>query len=998
MKRFVCLILCLAVCLCSAAGAVNLWDTEPASEEEIRSGAQEAVQQGAEAAGDIVNPDSAHQFTDTDATAFSYTPLDVVLVMDTSGSMGAETRSGQQVLSLAQQAGAMFIETLFGLSASSRIGLIHYASDVTPLTGGLLGLTDENYLKQLVYSPSASGSTNTGGAMEKAGQMSASNTRADARKVFVILTDGQPNTGPDTVTTGRNLRREMPAALIYTVGLVGALGESEKETCRRVLNDGYETRYFEVDNRAGTANNICSMGSYTSITGEDVSSALSAVFAGICAAALAGDENSGNYMIWVDEYYDIRVTDRKGSGYLSSDPNDYSEEAPFGRLSIVGENKGQKNVTLMDKDDGYTVTLRGVTTARGSYSINGMSGVKMIPTVLASADNQVTHPAQVLRFDLDGLRCTKTDLSWDPLDHTATDPFTGKPTRGSETAASGRLVKKQNLLGWTDKKAESAAALKKGDYVQVLASTDGGAWMLAAATDKDGLLCRGWLPADALAVDGYVPALIRDAETAYTAAADTEAKNAPSDTASAARTLRAGETVTAIHAERDLNGREWAYVKLPGKKPQAAWVPADSLAGWQPVSPEGFRIGYALPTLVWQKTVGTGGFTEFMWAASREDAGGVALSGRTSAKGKDLKAAYGKRDAFAMLLKPDGTIEKSAVWGGSGDYDSFHCILPDPSGGYFVSGVTRSNDKAFANIWDTSTYSGSTSAKLGHTNALIGRLDGNLDIDWMKSFGTGGKSYGFDMVVETADGQIAGCGWLNDGRGFALNSYGGQDFLVMKLTKDGRLAGYSHFGGGSQDVPDSAVPTKDGGLIMVGNVGGNGNATGLIYLIDANLQETGRMTYGGKQDDIFDNIRDQGDGTYMVTGFTSSYSGSADYWAMEIDSSGRMIWSKTYGGSGRDEVCGTTLLPDGQTLLVGYTTSSDGTVQGGTGTGKDAWAVCIDQTGRVLWQYTSALPGDDYFNSAAMDPDDYCVVLAGCRNYKKGGPSAQGYVVKLQIP
>ena len=742
-------------------------------------------------------------------------------------------------------------------------------------------------------------------------------------------------------------------------------------------------------------------GTYTYVAAKDVAKELAQIFESICLTAMSDDEDGSIYTIWADEHMDVRVTEKDGDSYLSSSPMDFRGEAEFGHLSIVGEGKNQKTVTLTGGD--YTVTLRGVSTGRGSYGITRLKGYGMKPVTLASAASFQTHPANVLRFDIHGDSCDMTDLSWEPLDHTETDPFTGKPTRGSETAASGRLNDKEKLRAWASGKAVELLSLNRGSYVQVLASDSGASWYLAAATDKDGKLCRGWLPAKAVSVDGYVPVLVRDPEKQYTVSQAAEVMNAPLSVASVGRKVKAGETMTAVHAERDYEGSEWVYVLLTGKKEQAGWIRCDCLEGWQSVSPEGFRIGYAMPTLIWQKTVGGNGFTEFMWAASQLDGTGTVLSGRTSTTSKPVTAKYKNRDAMALLLTPDGEIERSTVVGGTGDMDSFHCIVP-VSDGFLVSGVTRSNDKDFAGIWDTATYSGQTKSKTKLANALIGKLNPDLSISWMKSFGSGDKSFGFDMVVETADGNIAGSGWLYENSKFKLRGIGRQDFLAVKLDRNGRVLSYQNYGGSSQDVPDAAVATKDGGLMLVGTIGNGtigtgstGRGDGVIFITDPDLRQTNRVTYGGNETDIFDNVIDLGDGSYLVTGFTGSYSSSMDFWAIQVDSLGRMIWSKTYGGSNKEEICGTKVLPNGNCLLVGYTTSTDGDVQGGTGKGKDAWALCIDQKGRILWQYTCCISGDDYFNSAAVDPADGGIVLCGTRDHKND-KTAKGFVVKIMPP
>ncbi len=996
IKRIISLCLCCMVFL-TAAPAENLWDTAPASDGTVEAGTEEAIEQSIEGAdGLLVNPDPDHTFTDDAATEYSYTPLDVILVLDTSGSMSDVSQGGQQILSLAQEAASIFVETLFSLSAPSRMGLVTFESEAYRRTSSLVGLTDETRLKQTIRSTVAGGQTNTGAAFRLAHEMLDEGKRADARQVVVMLTDGLPVGAGDPIQTAISEGRSLGAsdALVYTIGLVGALSGSDKQTTRRVLNDGYEVRYFEVDSQGGSSASYYDAGSYTYIAGADIAKSLADIFQAICVAAMSGDEHSGTYSLWVDEMMEIRVAEKNGTDYLSSDPMDFRDTAPFGRLSIVGEGKSSKAVTLSDGE--YIITLRGNTTGTGNYGITRLEGYRMKPVSLADARNISTHPAQVLRFDVHGNSCEMTDLSWDPLDHTATDYFTGKPTRGSETAASGRVAKADKLYAWMNKKAVSLLSLAKGTFVQVLACSTDKSWYLCATTDMNGKLTRGWVPGSVLNVSGYVPVLVQDPERTFTVTVSSQAMNSPSDTASVARAVRAGETVTAVHAERDISGEEWAYVLLSGKKQQAAWLPANCIGAWESVSPEGFRIGYALPTLIWQSTAGGKGYTEFMWAASRSTGAGTALSGRTSSSSGPLRAKYKNRDALALLLAPDGTIEQSTVVGGSGDMDSFHCILPVQDG-FYVSGVTRSNDKDFSGIWDKSTFSGSTTKTSKRTSALIGKLRPDLSIDWLRSFGTGGQSFGFDMVVETADGMIAGSGWLTRSSSFVLPGNGRQDFLVMKFDRDGNLLDYGNYGGSDDDVPDSAVATSDGGMILVGNIGGTGSATGLIYVTDPDLNQISRVTYGGSQDDTFDNIRDLGDGTYIVTGFTASYSSSMDFWAMQIDAMGRMIWSKTYGGTGKEEVCGTTVFPDGSTLLVGYTTSTDGHVQGGTGKGKDAWAICIDTTGRMLWQFTSALAGDDYFNSAAIDPADGGIVLCGTCEHKSD-KNAKGYAVKIMPP
>ena len=258
------------------------------------------------------------------------------------------------------------------------------------------------------------------------------------------------------------------------------------------------------------------------------------------------------------------------------------------------------------------------------------------------------------------------------------------------------------------------------------------------------------------------------------------------------------------------------------------------------------------------------------------------------------------------------------------------------------------------------------------------------------------------MVVELADGNIAGAGWMTTSRKATISGNGMQDFYVVKLSPEGDILKEACFGGGNDDVPDCAIATPDGGLIMIGCTKSYGNRDGWILVLNADLQVVSECRYGGSGEDVFDNVRAMPDGTYLVTGFTNSPDGNGggmprggqDFWAMNIDAEGRTIWVKRYGGSKDEELCGTIVMEDGRCLLLGSTSSDDGDVMGATGKNKDAWAVCIDETGRIVWQYASGMSGDDAFNTAAIDPADGCCVLAGLCN--ESGSKAKALVVKVQ--
>lgn len=971
MKRLIALLLCLLLPLTAlgegsdAAGEVMDY----------------VVREAADEIGDVTNADGMDEPSQEQLDRFEVTPLEVAIVLDCSGSMSLSNPvNNKSLLSYAQDAAIAFCKTLFAINPDSRVSVVCYDTDVRTVRG-MTGIEQQNQLSADIRNITLGGNTNTGGGFAHASALLDREALPDRQRVILLLSDGLANEGEGdpvqyAVQQGTEAAKK---STVYTIGLVGGMSGYEREYTRSTLAAGYERRYYEVD-----FNEVA-----------DITTSLTGAFMAIAMSGSMKADDSVSYRLWVDGGMDLRVESENG-GYLSSALWDDVDTASFGSFFIVGDAMDEKMVIL--RGGNYRITLHGSTTATGRYTLTELRGTSLDETVLRDEQLQ-THPAMCKTITIiDGV-VTVTDESYEPLDIYAVDPFTGERTRGLEMAASGVLNAEATAVGMPRKDGEQIVKLRKNVSVQVLAQDSEAGYVFAVFADKNGQACRGWIPDKSVTVTGYVPEMIWLAVDAILAS-DAEARRCPADFSPSAGKLSSGGAVTVLHAERDTQGNEWLYVQPEGRKCYV-YIPAEAVAGWTPQTAEGFRLGYASAQLMWRTTVGSNGFTEVMWSILQKDGAGVVLSGRTSSGKAPFSKSRGGRDAFALMMDSYGTVE-TAVSAGGGDLDSYHCILPT-EGGYYVSGVSRSNDGDFTDIWDTSTFTGKASKTTKRTNALIGKLNEDFSINWLKSFGSGDVSYGFDMVIELADGNIAGCGWMTESSKGTQRGYGRQDFYVVKLTPDGQVLKIANFGGSSDDVPDSAVATPDGGIIMVGCRYNGGKADGWILVLDSNLNIVNQCSYGGSGEDIFDNVRMLSDGTYLVTGFTNSPSGNgvgtpkgeSDFWAMNIDSMGRSIWVKRYGGSGDEELCGTSVLDDGTCLLVGYTKSKDGDVKGATGKDRDAWAICIDESGRLLWQYATGMNGNDYFNTATVDPLDGGYVLAGtCENTNDN--NAKGLVVKLQ--
>jgi hypothetical protein len=180
------------------------------------------------------------------------------------------------------------------------------------------------------------------------------------------------------------------------------------------------------------------------------------------------------------------------------------------------------------------------------------------------------------------------------------------------------------------------------------------------------------------------------------------------------------------------------------------------------------------------------------------------------------------------------------------------------------------------------------------------------------------------------------------------------------------------YGARAQDQATVVVRTSDGGYALAGYTDSYGAGSNDFWLIktDASGIALWNKTYGGTGDDEAYSLVQTGDGGYALAGYTGSYgSGMDDFWLVKMDSSGNLVWSRTYGGTQDDEASSVIQTSDGGYTLAGYTNSS------GAG-GYDFWLVKTSADGTTQWNYTYGDAGDE-FASAVVQTSDGGYALTG---------------------
>lgn len=313
---------------------------------------------------------------------------------------------------------------------------------------------------------------------------------------------------------------------------------------------------------------------------------------------------------------------------------------------------------------------------------------------------------------------------------------------------------------------------------------------------------------------------------------------------------------------------------------------------------------------VWEKTFG-GPLDDYGYRMHKTHDGGYLITGHTDSYGA------GDCDGYVVKTDLDGDTIWTRTYGGDED-DIIHGAIELANGDWLMVGYTENFGAQMADFFFLKT-------------------DANGNARWIKTIGGAQKDVG-ECVGRDRDGNV-----LLGGRTWTYGA-GGQDFYVIKADTDGNVIWKKTYGREYADQFWDMKVTDDGGAVLAGCSFNADSTRSQCYIVkingEGNIQW--ESNYGNSVCASARYISKTMDGGYLITGdIKDTCNPPGDVLLLKLDSVGKILWQKTFGGAEDENGNFVTETADSNILVLGRTVSY------GAGW-SDCYIIKTDNTGTAV--------------------------------------------------
>lgn len=281
------------------------------------------------------------------------------------------------------------------------------------------------------------------------------------------------------------------------------------------------------------------------------------------------------------------------------------------------------------------------------------------------------------------------------------------------------------------------------------------------------------------------------------------------------------------------------------------------------------------------------------------------------------------------------------TWGSiTGAYDYANGIAADSGGSLYIAGTTAM-------------------IALEDEDALVLKYDPTGTLSWVKTWGLGGSDLAGSILVNGVGNVYVGGLTASFGAGL-------DDALLLKYDSAGNLLWARIWGGSRYDDIGSVASDSQGNIYGAGTTDSFGAGLWDVLLLkyDPDGNTLWAKTWGTSADDDASDIYvDEQDNIYLLAASGDFYENLVDVCLLKYDSSGTLLWSKSWTVSDKGHPTSMTVAQDGSIYVCG-------SLDDLSGWSTDALILKFDSSGNILWG--RRWDGGDY-----DDGFDIAVDLAG---------------------
>ena len=337
----------------------------------------------------------------------------------------------------------------------------------------------------------------------------------------------------------------------------------------------------------------------------------------------------------------------------------------------------------------------------------------------------------------------------------------------------------------------------------------------------------------------------------------------------------------------------------------------------------------------WRKVLGsTKGSLELVALAPADKGAVYAVGYGKAIEDYKIKGWY---DGAIYKIDKNGNIDWAESFGTS-TVDILNDVIVTKDGDIVVVGSVGTNDG------DASESGGNSN----ESKAVILKYSKSGKLLW-KQF-AGGNMDTFVGVAETADGSIFALGNFYSGKLFP--ALGKCDSGVVKYTADGKMVKKTSIAGSGIDDFKGITATSDGGIVVCGasdssdtnkdsffkdDLASRGGYDSYIIKYTNDLAIKFVTPLRGQNNDVATSVIELPNGTYIMAGSTNSSTrdfkgvttrGKKDIFISSFNSTGTLIWVRSFGGTENDGALALCQGGDGGYVVVGESLSNNVDLEG----------------------------------------------------------------------